>query len=103
MMRRPRASRRLMTMWSSSTRLAAGLVLAMLAIASPLAAPQGQGRPVAVATAAAPANAPAMAPAQFVGVWDYNADESINIATGKPEQPAGRLTRATAPRTVENS
>jgi len=26
------------------------------------------------------------APAEFAGLWDYNADESLNAATGKPEQ-----------------
>lgn len=26
------------------------------------------------------------APGDFAGVWDYNADESLNAATGKPEQ-----------------
>lgn len=41
------------------------------------------------------ANAPA--PEQFNGVWDYNADESINVATGRPEQ-APASARRTAPR-----
>lgn len=35
----------------------------------------------------------------FDGLWDYNAEESINIATGRPEQnPRGMQLRQAAPR-----
>lgn len=40
------------------------------------------------------------APADFAGRWDYNADESLNAATGKPEQAPRSATqrgRGTAP------
>jgi len=57
----------------------------VLACAAPAAAAVRQG------PAPAPPSAPEIevsshAPAEFAGVWDYNADESLNAATGKPEQ-----------------
>lgn len=55
-----------------------GLALALIVgVSAPLA--QQPTSPVA-----APAGVPR--PDQFVGVWDYNPDESTNAATGKPEQ-----------------
>jgi hypothetical protein len=48
----------------------------------------------------------AHAPADFAGVWTYNVDESIDVATGKPEQgPKGtpaRTMRTVAPRPALN-
>jgi hypothetical protein len=45
-------------------------------------------------------------PQDFAGVWAYNAGESVDVATGKPEQgPKGapaRSTRTTAPRPAPN-
>jgi hypothetical protein len=32
-------------------------------------------------------------PEMFVGVWDYNAEESVNAATGRPEQSARSATQ----------
>jgi hypothetical protein len=39
----------------------------------------------------------AASPELFGGVWDYNADESVNAATGKPEQSPRSATRPGAP------
>lgn len=37
----------------------------------------------------------------FDGSWDYNAEESVNLATGRPEQsPRGTPLRPTAPRSA---
>jgi hypothetical protein len=50
-----------------------------------------------------PATPPAMplgsgpGPEQFAGHWDYNADESINVATGRPEQSPAAARRVGAP------
>jgi hypothetical protein len=48
--------------------------------------------------------AAAHAPKDFAGIWTYNAGESIDVSTGKPEQgPRGvppRSTRTAAPRPV---
>jgi hypothetical protein len=74
----------------------------MIALSVPLAARQGPSMAVMAAPAAS-AGATMTAASQFVGVWDYNADESINIATGKPEQASTRLTRPTQSRSVDNS
>jgi hypothetical protein len=42
-------------------------------------------------TPAAPASTPDTArPEQFVGTWSYNADESVNAYTGRPEQAPTR-------------
>ncbi|HWB31259.1 MAG TPA: hypothetical protein VG736_12210 [Vicinamibacterales bacterium] len=45
-------------------------------------------------------------PQDFVGVWTYNAGDSVDVATGKPEQgPKGtpaRSTRTAAPRPTPN-
>jgi hypothetical protein len=35
-------------------------------------------------------------PAMFSGVWDYNATDSINVATGRPEQSPRGATQRTA-------
>jgi hypothetical protein len=58
-------------------------LIIVLALATPAAAALRQN--------AAPAPAPEVevsqhAPGDFAGTWDYNADESLNAATGKPEQ-----------------
>ena len=58
-------------------------VLLLGGLAGPLLAQQPSA-PVTVA--AAPATTVAHARDQFAGTWDYNAAESINIQTGKPEQ-----------------
>jgi hypothetical protein len=57
--------------------LGAGCAAISLLFAAEVRAVQGQ----APAASSIP-----HAPSQFEGVWTYNADESINIATGKPEQ-----------------
>lgn len=72
----------------------------------------GAGVSVCVAQAVAavePSSGPvedvAHPPADFAGVWTYNAQDSIDVATGKPEQgPKGvpaRSTRTVAPRPVQ--
>lgn len=43
------------------------------------------------------------APSDFAGVWIYNADESINIATGKPEQAPRSATQRAAARRAPSS
>jgi hypothetical protein len=59
---------------------------------------------IAAVVPSAPVEPVAHAPADFAGVWMYNANESIDVATGKPEQgPKGvpaRSTRTVAPRPV---
>jgi hypothetical protein len=59
---------------------------------------------IAAVVPSAPVEPVAHAPADFAGVWMYNAHESIDVATGKPEQgPKGvpaRSTRTVAPRPV---
>ena len=76
-------------MFSSSGAIACvGLGLAMsLLVAAPFGALQSVGP-------AAPAPS---RPEQFAGVWDYNAEESVNVATGRPEQdPRTGTARAAA-------
>jgi hypothetical protein len=57
----------------------------VLAFAAPAAAAVRQGPPP-VLPQAPEVEVSQHAPADFAGVWDYNADESLNAATGKPEQ-----------------
>jgi hypothetical protein len=40
-------------------------------------------------------------PSQFVGLWDYNAAESINILTGRPEQSPRSATQRSVGRTSQ--
>lgn len=68
---------------------AGGLAVAMVA-----------GRPDsgAAQTAQAPGAVPVVQlPPQFAGVWDYNAAESVNIVTGRPEQSPRNAVQRGAP------
>jgi hypothetical protein len=69
------------------------IALLMVSVASAGAAQQ---LPATDAAAGAVAEEVVHTPEQFTGVWDYNADESINIATGKPEQSPRSATQRTA-------
>jgi hypothetical protein len=64
------------------------------------------GGPVAAAQAPADASSPAFTsialPQEFSGVWDYNALESINIVTGRPEQSPRSATQRSAPAVPQN-
>jgi hypothetical protein len=75
----------------------------VLAFTAPAAAAVRQGPPP-VPPPAPEVEISRHAPADFAGVWDYNADESLNAATGKPEQAPRSATQrgrgaATAGRT----
>lgn len=75
----------------------------VLAFAAPAAAAVRQGPPP-VPPSAPEVEVSRHAPAEFAGMWDYNADESLNAATGKPEQAPRSATQrgrgaATAGRT----
>jgi len=56
---------------------------ALLALLPPAALAQQRPDPIP-----APAGGPAMRPEQFAGTWDYNSEDSRNIATGRPERGA---------------
>jgi hypothetical protein len=49
-----------------------------------------------------PAGVPPARPDQFIGVWDYNSEDSRNIATGRPERgaPGSAPPRPVVPRTA---
>jgi len=56
----------------------AGLLAALLTAGVSLAGQQPMDEPVAPSVA--------HAKSEFAGTWDYNAEESVNIQTGRPEQ-----------------
>ena len=57
--------------WSS------GIIVGLLSVAVVAAQAPGDASPPAFTSVALPV--------EFAGVWDYNALESINIVTGRPE------------------
>jgi hypothetical protein len=61
-----------------------GAAAALLCVGGVRAAEQQV--PLAGSPPASPAGAIVHTPPEFAGAWDYNPEESINIATGKPEQ-----------------
>jgi hypothetical protein len=73
---------------------AAAALLAMLLVPVPAV---GQGGPDPIPV---PAGAAVTRPEQFVGVWAYNAEDSRNIATGRPERGprGGAAARPLVPR-----
>jgi hypothetical protein len=63
--------------------LSAGFLAVVVLLSPRVAAVQGSGQQVKRTEAAAPV---IHTPDVFGGVWDYNAEESVNAATGRPEQ-----------------
>jgi len=77
-------------------------IVAMV-VASSVRPGSGQSEPLP-ALPAASASAAAAPPTMFAGVWDYNAADSINVATGRAEQsPRGATQRTASGRVVSRS
>ena len=78
-----------------------GVVLAVaVAVTAGLARPfaqQGTTAPAAAPAATATAPAVTITPEIFSGRWDYNAQESVNAANGRPEQNPQSATQRRSP------